>query len=286
MNKEEYKNQKTNCDLKYFSNKVNKINLDIQLDDIYQNKNEKSIKLPYIIKKRIPHNSENRKNLRRKLVQIGNFCQSIYTNSNTTLNNTKTMEDILNDTKIKSIEDIKNNYFINLIQPSKEEIYIRDNSNSNNDNINNSNNEIYKRIIYNKSKPKSLKKINIKASNKNSNNEEKFTYLTTTYERKEKDKINNIHYSIDNSKNRRIKYNYGDYASNKLIINHPKLYILNNNNYRNNKLPMINTAFRRINIIEEFSQLIPDNYELAREEKINKYDEYMKAKELKEFKNA
>ena len=283
MNKEENKSQKRNYDLINFSNKVKKINLDIHLD-MHQDKSVKSIKLPDIIKKRIPENSEKRKKLRRKLVEIGNFCQSIYTNSNNSLNNTKTMEDILNDTKIKSIEEIKNDYFINQIQPYKEEIYIRNYNNKNNININNNNSEIYKKIFLKKAKPKSLKKIDINVGDKN---EEKFTYLTTTYERNnKKNKVKNMNYSIEDRKNKRIKYNYGDYASNKLVINHPKLYFLNANNYRNNKLPMINRELRRINVIEEFSKLIPDNYMLAREEKINRYDEYMKAKELKDSKNV
>ena len=158
------------------------------------------------------------------------------------------------------------------------------NDNKNNININNNNSEIYKKIFLKKAKPKSLKKILINVGDKN---EEKFTYLTTTYERNnKKNKVKNMNYSIEDRKNKRIKYNYGDYASNKLVINHPKLYFLNANNYRNNKLPMINRELRRINVIEEFSKLIPDNYMLAREEKINRYDEYMKAKELKDSKNV
>ena len=86
---------------------------------------------------------------------------------------------------------------------------------------------------------------------------------------------------------RKIIYNYGDYASNKLIINHPKLYFLNTKRENTiDKLPMINKRYKKLNVVEEFSKLIPDNTILTREEKIAKYDEYMRVKELKEMNNA
>ena len=235
MDNEENNNEKLNI-LTNFGDKVKKVNLEIQVDLTQEKVNNGQIKLPYIIRKGNEPNMQSRKKLRKKLVQIGNFCQSIYNNSNITLNNTKTMEDLLNDSKIKAIEEIKNDYFVNQIQPNKEE---------------------------------------------------KFTYLTTTYERNSKKDKNKINYSIDNGINRRMKYNYGDYASNKLIINHPKLYILNSNREsRINRLPMINRGYKRLNVVREFSKLIPDNIILTREEKINKYDEYMKIKELKEANNS
>ena len=261
-----------------FGDKVKKVNLEIQVDLNQEKVNNRQVKLPYIIRKSNEPNMQSRKKLRKKLVQIGNFCQSIYNNSNTTLNNTKTMEDLLNDSKIKAIEEIKNDYFVNQIQPNKEE-------NNYSSSISNNNSEIYKKIILNKLKQKSLKKIDMK-TNINSK-EEKFTYLTTTYERNSEKYKNKINYSIDNGINKKMKYNYGDYASNKLIINHPKLYILNSNRERRiNRLPMINRGYKRLNVVREFSKLIPDNIILTREEKINKYDEYMKMKELKETNNS
>ena len=277
MDNEENNNEKIN-NLTNFGDKVKKVNLEIQVDLNQEKVNNRQVKLPYIIRKSNEPNMQSRKKLRKKLVQIGNFCQSIYNNSNTTLNNTKTMEDLLNDSKIKAIEEIKNDYFVNQIQPNKEE-------NNYSSSISNNNSEIYKKIILNKLKQKSLKKIDMK-TNINSK-EEKFTYLTTTYERNSKKDKNKINYSIDNGINKKMKYNYGDYASNKLIINHPKLYILNSNRERRiNRLPMINRGYKRLNVVREFSKLIPDNIILTREEKINKYDEYMKMKELKETNNS
>ena len=288
MFKEEYKNEKLCNNLTNFGEKVKKVNLEIQVD-LSQDKEEKEIKLPFIIKKKILPNIQNRKKLRKKLVQIGNFCQSIYNNSNTTINNTKTMEDILNDSKLKAIKDIKNDFFINQNQSNKEENNNSININENINNNNNFNNNInYKKLILNKLNRKSFKSIDIKLNYKNinNNNEEKFTYLTTTYERPvKKQNKNNIHYSIDNGLKRKMKYNFADYASNKLIINHPQLYILNNNKRENKieKLPVINRGYKRLNIVEEFSKLLPDKIVLTNEEKRNKYDDYMKMKELKEF---
>ena len=279
MHNEENNNKRMNL-FTNFGDKVKKVNIEIQVDNNQEKDIYKNIKLPYILRKKIEPNLQNRKKLRRKMVQIGNFCQSIYTNSNPTMNNTKTMEDILNDSKMKAIEEIKNDFFINQIQSNKEQ---KNYSNS----ISNNNSEIYKKIIINRPKPRSLKKMDTRINNYN-NNEEKFTYLTTTYERNiKKNNKKNINYSIDNVINTKKEYNYGDYASNKLIINHPRLYLLNSiRENRINKLPMINRGYKRFNVVEEFSKLVPDNIVLTREEKINKFDEYMKIKELKELKNS
>lgn len=275
MNNERYDNEDTNNNLlSNLNGKIKKVNLQIQLNP-YANENDKKIKLPYLVPKKTHQDIENRKNLRKKLVQIGNFCQSIYTSSNpnpdSIPNNTKTMEDILNDTKLKAIEEIKNDFFVNQSQAyNKEDNTIKDNNNK----------QIYRKIILSRSKPKSLKKI-IENNGGNNNGEEKFTYLTTTYERNPK-KENRNNFSIDNITKRKIKYNYADYASNKLIINHPRLYILNSKRENTiNKLPLINKRMKRINVIEEISKIIPDKLFLSREEKRSQYDEYMKAKELK-----
>ena len=280
MNNEELNNENNKNIINNFKDKVKNINLEIQVD-FSQDENEKKVKLPYIFPKKVQ--SRDRKKIRKKLVQIGNFCQSIYTHSNVSMNDTKTMEDILYDTKLKAIEDIKNDFFINQRQEKQEKQEYKEENNYIDDNK-----KIYRKIILNRSKPKSLRKIDISLNDNNDNREEKFTYLTTTYERKPKQenkkKANN---SIDNNKSGRNIYNYGDYASNKLIINHPKLYILNNkreNGY--NKLPVINRGHKRLHVIKEFSKLVPDNFMLSREEKLNKYDEYMRMKELKELKNV
>ena len=190
MHNEENNNKRINL-FTNFGDKVKKVNIEIQVDNNQEKDIYKNIKLPYILRKKIEPNLQNRKKLRRKMAQIGNFCQSIYTNSNPTMNNTKTMEDILNDSKMKAIEEIKNDFFINQIQSNKEQ---KNYSNS----ISNNNSEIYKKIIINRPKPRSLKKMDTRINNYN-NNEEKFTYLTTTYERNIKKKNKkNINYSIDN----------------------------------------------------------------------------------------
>ena len=269
-------NEDTNNNLlSNLNGKIKKINLQIQLNP-YTNENDKKIKLPYLAPKKKQQDIENKKNLRRKLVQIGNFCQSIYNSSNpnpeSTPNKTKTMEDLLNDTKLKAIEEIKNDFFINQSQAfNKEDNTKKDNNNK----------QIYRKIILSTSKPKSLKKITENNGGNNNNGEEKFTYLTTTYERNPK-KENRNNFSIDNITKRKIKYNYADYASNKLIINHPRLYILNSKRENTiDKLPLINRRMKKINVIKEFSKIIPDKLFLSKEEKRSQYDEYMKAKELK-----
>ena len=262
-----------NSDISNLNGSIKKVNIQININD-YDTKNERQLKLPYLApRKKSDHiMNQNRKTLRRKLVQLGNFCQSIYTNSNPSLNNTKTMEDILNDTKLKAIEEIKNDFFVNQHQSNnKEDNNIKDNMNNNK--------QFYKKIILNKSKPKSLKKIINKNININNNNKEQFTFLTTTSERDEKKEKN---CSIDNVRRNRIRYNYGDYASNKIIVNHPKLYVLNNRKENSiDKLPLIKQRMNQIHIVEEISKILPDKLYLSREEKRSQYDEYMKAKELK-----
>ena len=74
MFKEEYKNEKLCNNLTNFGEKVKKVNLEIQVD-LSQDREEKEIKLPFIIKKKTLPNIQNRKKLRKKLVQIGNFCK-------------------------------------------------------------------------------------------------------------------------------------------------------------------------------------------------------------------
>ena len=242
--------------------KVKKVNLEIQVD-INKDKNDKCIKLPSIFAKKILPVIQKRKKLRNKLIQLESFCHSIYTNSNTTLNKTKTIEEALNNSKLKAIEEIKNDFFVNQIQSNKEE----------NNSINNKN--LFKKLIL---RQKNL----IKKIDNTKTNEEKFTYLTTTYERKPVKE--NLRFSLDNKKK---IYNYADYASKKFIINHPKLYILNNKRENTiDKLPRINRRYKKLNIVEEFSKLIPKSTVLTREEKIAKYDEYMRVKELKEMNNV
>ena len=137
---------------------LKKVSIQIQVD-LNDQKNENQLKLPYLVQRKNSKHiiNRNNRNLRRKLAQIGDFCQYIYTNSiPSTLNITKNMEDALDDAKLKTIEEIKKDYFVNQYQSINKE----DNNCNNNskDNIN-SNKQFYKKIIVNKSKPQSLKKI-------------------------------------------------------------------------------------------------------------------------------
>jgi hypothetical protein len=226
---------------------------------------ENNIKLPTIIPKQVHKTIQTRTELKRKLTNLENFCQSIYTSSNTTMNNTKTIEEILNDSKMKAINEIKKDFFLNQIQPKKED-----------------NNDIYKKIKI-KIKPKSLRKVNLKRDQINPE-KQKYIYVTTSNERNRRENrniFNNInHYSIDRINSIRNKINFNDYASNRIMVNHPQLYVLSNaRENRIKKLPQINR--NKIHIISGMSKIIPDQMELSLEEKKNRYDEFMMAKELK-----
>jgi len=252
-------------------NPPKKVSIQIQVDlfpkiiqkTIEKGVEENSIKLPTIIPKHVLNTIQTRSELKRKLTNLENFCQSLYTSSNTTMNNTKTMGEILNDSKLKAIDEIKNDFFVNQIQPKKE-----------------NNNDIYKKIKI-KIKPKSLRKVNLKRDNI-SPDKQRFIYITRTNERnirENKNIFNCNHYSIDKIANIRNKINFDDYASKRILVNHPQLYVLSNT--RENRLKKLPQIKKKIHIINGISKIIPDKMELSLEEKKNRYDEYMMAKELK-----
>lgn len=238
---------------------------------------DKEIKLPYI--------QLNQEIKGRKMSHVQNFCNSIYSiySNNYLLNskNNKTidniynirenMDDILNDSKLKAIEDIKHYFFINKFP---NEVNFRRNNLK----------ELYKKINTTpaKIKPLSLKKLNHKI-----NHEEKFTLITTLNIKQEKkeEKEHKICESIDSYSQRNKKYNFEDYANNNIRMKHPILYQLNFNKNKKNKLPGIHKRNNKIfNDIVEISKLIPDKTEINKENKIINYDEYMRMKELKIFK--
>ena len=251
-------------------NPPKKVSIQIQVDlfpkivqkTIGKGIEENNIKLPSIIPRHVHKTIQTRTDLKRKLNNLENFCQSLYTSSNTTMNNTKTIEEILNDSRLKAINELKNEFFVNQIQPKKED-----------------NNYIYKKIEI---KPKSLRKVNLKR-NKISPERQKYIYITTTNERNKQENkniFNSNHYSIDKSANIRSKINFDDYASKRIIVNHPQLYVLSNTREnRIKKLPQIKR--NKIHIVSGISKIIPDQMEISLEEKKNRYDEYMMAKELK-----
>ena len=216
---------------------------------------DKEIKLPYI--------QLNQEIKGRKMSHVQNFCNSIYSiySNNYLLNskNNKTidniynirenMDDILNDSKLKAIEDIKR---YNLINKIHKKINI----------IRKKNKEKKKKINTTpaKIKPLSLKKLNHKI-----NHEEKFTLITTLNIKQEKkeEKEHKIYESIDSYSQRNKKYNFEDYANNNIRMKHPILYQLNFNKNKKNKLPGIHKRNNKIfNDIVEISKLIPDKTEI------------------------
>ena len=279
MSFNENNNEKENDINKIINNK--KVNLfkkvDIQMKLNFLPKSEKKLKekgeeviLPYIYK--------NRENSGKKMILLQNFCNSIYSKKNNrTLGEINSirekMADVLNDSKLKAIEEIKHYFFINKFP---NEINFKKDKNKLD--------EIYKKINEKKVKlkPFSLKKLNLISRNKAERiyqDEEKFTYLTTLNiknENKEKNKMSN---SIDTYSKRNRKYNFEDYASNQISVKHQILYKLNKN--RNDKLPLIKKKNKIFNDIVEMSKLIPDKNEINKEAKIINYDDYMRMKELK-----
>ena len=243
---------------------VKKVRLRLQVD-LFPKIKEKKLELPSIIPRQIDNSYiENKINLRRKLISLENICQSIYTSSNT-MNNTKTMEDIINDSKLKAIDDIKNDYFINQ-NPIKTP----------------GNKDIYKKVILNKIKPRSIKRIRVKRDIDFNPFEEKFEFITKSVERNKNENLIYNHYSIDNNMREKNAYYFFDFPSNKSLAKHPRIYILSNKREKTiGKLPEINRENKRFHIIDKMNKLIPDKVELTREEKMNRYDEYMRAKELK-----
>ena len=248
-------------------NPPKKVSIQIQVDlfpkiiqkTIEKGIDENSIKLPSIIPKHVHKTIQTRTDLKKKLTNLENFCQSLYTSLNTTMNNTKTVGEILNNSKLKAIDEIKKDFFVNQIQPKKE-----------------NNNDIYKKIKI-KIKPKSLRKVNLKAD-KISPEKQKFIYIKTNERNKKENIFNN--YSIDKIASIKNRINFDDFGSKRILVNHPQLYMLRNTREnRIKKLPQVKR--NKIHIIHGISKIIPDKMELSLEEKKNRYDEYMMAKELK-----
>ena len=249
-----------------------KVELEIKTNlsqEIKAVKNEKNIKLPFI--------RLNREILGRKMNHVQKFCDSIYSNYNN--NHTivgiynkdvdKQMKDILNDSKLKAIDDIQHYFFINKFP---NEVNFRKKT------LNELNERIKK--IRSKIKPFSLNKIKNKRNN--IQDEEKFTLITTINVPKEKIEEKYLNKNLISSySNKKQKYNFGDYAVNKMITKHPLVYKLNIDVNRKNNLPKIHRRNKIFNDVVELSKFIPDNTEIKKENKINNYDDYMKLKELK-----
>lgn len=270
---ENNKNQNLN-----YSNIFRKVDLQIKLNKIPEKKileKSKEIKLPYI--------DINREIMGRKLAHLQNFCNSIYSNyNNNNINSTienifnirEQMNDILNESKLKAIEDIKHYFFINKFP---NEVNFHKNYNF----------DFYKKINTSKARIKPLSLNKIKEKINSIQEEDKFTLITTLNVKKEKneEKNNKMFKSIDShsSRNRNKKFNFEDYAKNEIKSKHPILYQLSQNKNRNKKnyLPKIERKNKIFNDIVEVSKLIPDNTEINKEYKKNNYDEYMRLKELK-----
>lgn len=273
--KEDNKNQNSNKNSIF-----KKVELEINLNKTPKRtieQKDKKLDLPYI------HLS--REIVNHKIDHIQNFCNSLYSNYNdysrnrnindtilNMCNSKEQMNDILIDSKLKAIEDIKHYFYINKFP---NEVNFRKKNKK----------DLYKRKYSTREhiKPISLKKIN-NIINRNNQEDEKFTLITTLNAKKENEEkkdINKIYHSIDSHTNRKKnkKINFEDYAMNNIKIKHPILYKLNSKN--KNNLPRIHRKNKIFNDIVEISNLIPDKTEINNETKINNYSEYMRLKELK-----
>ena len=274
-NKEDSKNQNSNK-----NGIFKKVELEIKVNKtpkrIIEQK-EKKIALPYL--------HINREMLYRKMNHLQNFCNSLYSNyndysRNTNINNTilnicdskEQINDILIDSKLKAIDDIKHYFYINKFpnEVNFRKIGIKD--------LNKKKYATRVRI-----KTISLNKINDNI-NKNNLEDEKFTLITTINVKKEKEEKkekNKIYHSIDSNSNKNRKVNFEDYAMNNISSKHPILYQLNSSRNKKYNLPNIHKKNKIFNDIIEISDLIPDQTIINKESQINNYDEYMKLKELK-----
>ena len=273
--KEDNKNQNSNKNSIF-----KKVELEINLNKTPKRtieQKDKKLDLPYI------HLS--REIVNHKIDHIQNFCNSLYSNYNdysrnrnindtilNMCNSKEQMNDILIDSKLKAIDDIKHYFYINKFP---NEVNFRKKNKK----------DLYKRKYSTREhiKPISLKKIN-NIINRNNQEDEKFTLITTLNAKKENEEkkdINKIYHSIDSHTNRKKnkKINFEDYAMNNIKIKHPILYKLNSKN--KNNLPRIHRKNKIFNDIVEISNLIPDKTEINNETKINNYSEYMRLKELK-----
>jgi hypothetical protein len=273
--KEDNKNENSNKNSIF-----KKVELEINLNKTPKRtieQKDKKLDLPYI------HLS--REIVNHKIDHIQNFCNSLYSNYNdysrnrnindtilNMCNSKEQMNDILIDSKLKAIEDIKHYFYINKFP---NEVNFRKKNKK----------DLYKRKYSTREhiKPISLKKIN-NIINRNNQEDEKFTLITTLNAKKENEEkkdINKIYHSIDSHTNRKKnkKFNFEDYAMNNIKIKHPILYKLNSKNKKN--LPSIHRKNKIFNDIVEISNLIPDKTEINNETKINNYSEYMRLKELK-----
>ena len=258
--KEDNKNQNSNKNSIF-----KKVELEINLNKTPKRtieQKDKKLDLPYI------HLS--REIVNHKIDHIQNFCNSLYSNYNdysrnrnindtilNMCNSKEQMNDILIDSKLKAIEDIKHYFYINKF-PNE--------------------------VNFRKKNKKDLYKRKYSTREHINQEDEKFTLITTLNAKKENEEkkdINKIYHSIDSHTNRKKnkKINFEDYAMNNIKIKHPILYKLNSKN--KNNLPSIHRKNKIFNDIVEISNLIPDKTEINNETKINNYSEYMRLKELK-----
>ena len=101
--------------------------------------------------------------------------------------------------------------------------------------------------------------------------------------------MQNSYVKINNNREKRVTYNYGDYPRNEITYKHPQIYVLTSGNKKNNtiiRLPRINSNnLLKISRKNNFMELIPDyinNYDKYNKEKF--YEYYIKKKfELKKF---
>jgi hypothetical protein len=272
------------------SNKLVKntnLNLDVSLNPKI---NDEPITLPYLITEsnyniQSFETLQKRPKLRRKLLHVENICRSYYTKPTANMNNirNKTMVDLLIDSKVKAIDEITNDFNINGYHTNslKED---------NKQNIKNNNSYIFTNEILKKLHNRSLNKNKIKKDMENkivkkNPYEEKFNYLKETNEINEKKIRNNNHHSVETKNtDMKIRYKFGDFATNKVKINHRQIYMPKNiRRNENSKLPIIIRQNRRLNIIKDISKIIPDSVEIINKKNQIRYDEFMIANEFKMY---
>ena len=248
-----------NIDKRIFSNKMgkNKHSEDIRNNLSVRLKKYDKFILPSILFNKINKNEHNKKI--NKFNQLQNLCQNIYS-SREDKEQDLSLNEKINEYKMKNAQELKKNYLLNLYNIPKnfKKYYI--------------NQIIQTEIKSKKDKNKVKDKIN-----------EDGVYLTNINDKK--DNIENL--SFNDSTDTKKKYNYENYASNKLVLNHPKLYILNKkSNFseikKKNQLPKVYKKKGIFSFVGNMSKLIPEKKKNMLE-KIYIYDEYLKIKGCKSF---
>ena len=200
---------------------------------------------------------------KNKIIKNSYFCQKNIGHLIPKNNNKKRYYELNGNSKYRintQIEDISNKLYdnnhkndLNTIVMNKPNYY---RNVLNKKNINNLkkyiNNKNFRNCDLNNIKTiKSEKKLNIKDNDLNIKDLQKIYYDIdlNNYQKEQLDE--STKYIVKNRKN---KYNYENYASNKNILNHPKLYVLDIKDRNYHKFPQIPLKTNEISIKLEFER--------------------------------